>query len=75
MSLLVLNMFYLPAISCSNFYYLWSGLDKLQAVPLMCMASLLQLRLDRIPYGLQFTVIGRIIKLFKPDEMIMVHGL
>ena len=27
---------------CSNFYNLWSGLDKLQATPLICMASMLQ---------------------------------
>ena len=29
-------------VTCSNFYNLWSGLDKLQAVPLICMASTLQ---------------------------------
>ena len=38
-------------VSCSNYHvltsnpnycYLWSGLDKLQAVPLICMASTIQ---------------------------------
>ena len=28
--------------SWSNYYYLWSKLDKLQAVPLICMASMIQ---------------------------------